>query len=143
MAAANTCCNKAAYPLVLFAVKSKFAPFVENVAESTAACLLMMVQGQLTALTLGHWLVASETGLIAGSIAAALILLIRTAKRWVIAALLGSITVVVDFFVHRGELGPIALEALLTGLGAAVLSYLVGGIIRLIRARRSSASPAS
>ena len=124
-------------------MKNKSAPFVENIAESTAACLFMMVQGNLVAVTLGHWLVASQTGLIAGSIAAAAILFVRTGKRWVVAVLLGSVTMVVDFFVHPGAFGPVALEAALTGLGAAALSYLVGALIRYARARRSLLPPAS
>ena len=33
---------------------SKVTPFIENVAESTTACLITMVQGNLLALTLGH-----------------------------------------------------------------------------------------
>jgi hypothetical protein len=97
-----------------------------------------MVQGNLMVVTLGHWLVASETGVIAGSIAAAAVLTMRASRRWVVAVLLGSVTVVVDFFVHPGQWGPVALEAVVTGLGAAALSYVVGLLIRHVRTRRLS-----
>ncbi len=49
----------------------------------------------------------------------------------------------VDFFVHPGQFGPIAMEAIVTGLGAALLSYLVGtlvrGVLRMIGAARREA----
>ena len=61
----------------------KFAPFIENIAEATGACLLTMVQGNLMALTLTHWAIASQTGLVAGTLASAAILLARTSRRWV------------------------------------------------------------
>ncbi|MCG8467400.1 MAG: hypothetical protein MJB57_04225, partial [Gemmatimonadetes bacterium] len=62
-------------------MKGRFKPLVENVAESGLACLITMVQGNILALGLGHWLVASRTGLFAGAAAAAVIMLIRKAPR--------------------------------------------------------------
>ncbi len=41
----------------------------------------------------------------------------------------------VDYFVHPGQCGPIAMEAIVTGLGAALLSYLVGTLVRGVRKR--------
>ena len=119
-------------------MKGKISPFLENIAESTTACLVTMVQGNLMALTLGHWLIASQTGLVAGTVSSAAILLARTKKRWVISLTLGSVTVVVDFLVHPGMFGPVVLEAAVTGLGAALLSLLVGGLIDRLRAIRTS-----
>ena len=115
----------------------KVGPFIENIAESTSACLVTMVQGNLLALTLGHWLIASQTGLMAGAAASAAIILTRTSKRWIVAVVLGVTTAVVDFFVHPGEFGPVALEAVVTGVGAALLSYLVGIAVRYARAART------
>lgn len=115
--------------------KTRLAPFVENIAESTTACLVTMVQGNLLALTVGHWMIASRTGVIAGALASAAILVARTNKRWVVSAALGGVTAVVDYFVHPGQFGPAAMEAVVTGLGAAVLSYVVGALVRRIRAR--------
>ncbi len=111
-------------------------PFVENIAEATAACLITMVQGNLLALGISHWLIASQTGVAAGSITAAAILISKTNKRWAISLLLGLITAVVDYFVHPGMFGTIVTEAVVTGVGAAVLSYLAGTIISSVRARR-------
>ncbi|MGI9232073.1 MAG: hypothetical protein ACR2RD_00445 [Woeseiaceae bacterium] len=114
-------------------------PFVENISEATAACLITMVQGNLLALGLSHWLIASQTGLAAGSITAAAILLSRIDKRWLISLLLGVVTAIVDYFVHPGMFGAVATEAIVTGIGAALLSYLVGTVISWIRRRNSVA----
>jgi len=114
-------------------MKRRFGPFVENITESTAACLVAMVQGNLLALSLSHWVIASRTGVIAGVVATTALLLARTNKRWVIAVVLGAITAGVDYFAHPAMFGPFAVEAVVTGLGAALLSYLVGAVIRRVR----------
>jgi len=44
-------------------------PVLENITESATACLLTMVQGNVLALGLGHWIVASQTGVAAGILA--------------------------------------------------------------------------
>ena len=116
-------------------MKKKSAPLIEYVAESTTACLVTMVQGNLLALTMGHLLIASQTGVIAGAIATAGIFLTRTSKRWLISIVLGAVTGIVDFFVHPGMFGTVATEAVVTGLGAALMSYLVGIAIRYFRAK--------
>lgn len=114
-------------------MNNKITPFVENIAESATACLLTMVQGNLLALGLSHWLIASQTGAVAGTISAAAILIFKTSKRWIISLVLGLATAVVDFFVHPGMFGPVVMEAIVTGIGAAVLSYLVGTIVSRVR----------
>lgn len=119
-------------------MKRKIAPFIENISESTAACLVTMVQGNLLILGVGHWVIASRTGVIAGVVAAVAILLVRTQRRWVTSAVLGAVTGVVDYFVHPGQFGPVAMEAIVTGLGAALLSYLIGIAAR--RFRKTSAA---
>lgn len=114
-------------------------PFVENISEATAACLITMVQGNVLAIGLSHWLIASQTGLAAGSITALAILISKTDRRWLIALLLGVVTAIVDYFVHPGMFGTVVTEAIVTGIGAALLSYLVGTVIRSIRRRNSAA----
>ncbi|MCH7507440.1 MAG: hypothetical protein IIC63_04165 [Proteobacteria bacterium] len=116
-------------------MKKKIAPLIEYVAESTTACLVTMVQGNLLALTMGHLLIASQTGVIAGAIATAGIFVARTSKRWLISIVLGAVTGIVDFFVHPGMFGTVATEAVVTGLGAALMSYLAGIAIRYFRAK--------
>ena len=113
----------------------KIAPFVENITEATAACLVTMVQGNILAITLGHWLVASQTGIVAGAVASGIFLVWRASKPWMIATILGVATAVVDFFVHPGQFGPLMMEAIITGVGAGALSYLVGVTLVRVRAR--------
>ncbi len=111
---------------------------VENVSESTVACLITMVQGNVLALGLSHWLIASQTGILAGGIAVAALFLSPIKSRWIIAVILGLTTAVVDFFIHPGMFGPVFAEALVTGIGAALLSYFVGWIWTTVKNRRKS-----
>jgi len=117
-------------------MKNKIAPVFENVAESTAACLITMAQGNILAMTVSHWVIASQTGVVAGAIASAAIFAARTDNRRVISILLGIVTAVVDFMTHPGNFGPVAMEAIVTGIGAAALSYVVGSVFRIYRARQ-------
>lgn len=115
--------------------KRLIEPFAENAAEATTACLLTMVQGNVLAITLGHWLIASQTGIAAGTVTAAILYLWSGASPWKVALLLGVLTAIVDFFVHPGQFGPVALEAIVTGAAAAVLSWLAGSAMRWMRRR--------
>lgn len=116
-------------------MNDKIKPLLENVSESAAACLVTMAQGNLFAIGLSHWLIASQTGLVAGLVTTGAIIATQTDKRWVISALLGITTAVVDFFMHPGSFGPVFMEALVTGIGAAVLSYIAGTLFRWYRRR--------
>ena len=116
-------------------VLARVRPLVENVTESGAACLLTMVQGNVFALGLGHWVVASQTGLTAGFLATVALWGREGMGRWVVAGVLGLATAAADYFIHDGGFGPAAAEAIVTGVGAALLSLAVSGI----RSRRSAA----
>jgi hypothetical protein len=120
-------------------MKSKIAPIAENVAEATTACLITMVQGNILAFTLSHWIIASQTGVIAGVLTSIALVLANTDNRWVIAGVLGLATAVVDYFVHPGAFGPVFMEALVTGIGAAALSYIAGTAYRRFRRWQTAA----
>ncbi|MDJ0910804.1 MAG: hypothetical protein QNI99_16610 [Woeseiaceae bacterium] len=118
-------------------MKKKLLPYLENVAESGAACLVTMVQGNVLLLALTHWVTAAQTGFLAGTAATAAIALTKTESRLVLAGILGLSTAIVDYFVHPGMIGEHHItEAIVTGVGAAVLSYAVATIIAAYRARR-------
>ena len=124
-------------------MKKKITPFVENIAESGAACLFTMVQGNILALGISHWIIASQTGLVAGTAAAAAITLAKTDNRWILAGILGVSTAIVDYFIHPGMIGEAAAtEAIITGFGAAMLSYAAGSLVVWYRARKAAASQA-
>ncbi len=118
----------------------KIAPLFENMGEATAACLITMVQGNLLILGLSHWLIASQTGVLAGLLATAVVVVVKTANRLVIAIVLGIVTGVVDYFVHDGMFGPEAAEAIVTGLGAAFLSYFLGLLYSYYKLNKQRAS---
>ena len=115
-------------------MKRRLALLVENVTEAGLACLLAMVQGNVIALTASHWVIASRTGVVAGLVASAALLVIRRLSRWVIAGVLALVTAVVDYFSHPAQFGPFATEAVVTGLAAGGLSLLVAKISRPRRA---------
>ena len=113
----------------------KAAPLIEYFSESTVACLVTMLQGNLLAMTVSHLLIASQTGVIAAAIATVGILITDTRKRWIISAMLGVTTGLVDYYVHPGMFGSAATEAIVTGFAAAILSYLIGSGIQFLKAR--------
>ncbi len=120
-------------------IKKKAGPLLENVAESGAACLVTMVQGNLLLVGLTHWITATQTGLIAGIAATTAIALAKTSNRILVALILGTVTAVVDYFVHPGMLGEHhATEAIVTGLGAVALSYGISSLIAWFRLRRET-----
>ncbi len=97
----------------------------ENMVESAAACLVTMVQGNVLVLGVGHWVVAGQTGILAG-ILTTIPLYIHAGKNcWVTAGCLGLSTAVVDYLVHPSGFGPASAEPIMTGLTAAGLSLLV------------------
>lgn len=117
---------------------SRAGPVVENVTESATACLLTMVQGNVLALGLGHWIIASQTGVIAGVLATVALYASGGRGRWAVAGGLALTTAVVDYFVHPGAFGPVFAEALVTGVAAGGLSLLVGFVRRRRRAGREA-----
>jgi len=114
-------------------MNKKAAPFIEYFSESTTACLVTMVQGNLLAMTVSHLIIASQTGVIAAAITTVGILITHTHKRWLVSAMLGVTTAIVDFYVHPGMFGSAATEAVVTGIAAGVLSYLAGTALRFFR----------
>lgn len=96
--------------------------------EAGGVCLLLMVQGNLLALTPEHLLLASQTGLLAVFPAIGLTFT-RYARhlsnRWMSSAFLGVCTFLADSMVHRSHFAGKYGEAALTGLGAFVFSVAV------------------
>ncbi len=120
-------------------MKNKLKPYFENTTEAGVACIVTMVQGDLMSLTAAHWFIATQTGLIAGTITATALLLTRIKREWIISVALGVITMIVDYFVHPGMLSRYAIvEAVVTGLGAAALSFIAARVFRLLARRRAT-----
>ena len=96
--------------------------------EAGAVCLIFMVQGHLTALTLAHFLIATKTGFLAVSPAVA-ITFTRYARhfvnRWTASGFLGICTFLADALVHQSHYPGEYTEALLTGFGAFMFSLII------------------
>ncbi len=113
---------------------------IEGVSESTAACLLVMVQGNiLVGLTGAHLFIAAQTGIVAGAIAFLVGWLVQANRFWAMPLLLGTCTAVVDYYVHPGSFGSYATEAIVTGIVAGALSLAVTLFVRF-RNQRVKAS---
>src|SRR5262245_43763308 len=96
--------------------------------ETGAACLLLMLQGQLGQATLSHFRIASETGVL--TVFPLLgITLTRHARhfsnRWASAMLVGVCAFSADALVHGSHYPGAYTEAALTALGAFALSVVV------------------
>jgi hypothetical protein len=113
-------------------------PLLENISEATVACLVTMVQGNVLAIGVSHLIIASQTGLTAGTAATIAVLLAKPHKRGFIALILGVITTVADYLIHPGMFGTVFTEAIVTGAGAALLSYGVGKLIEVVRQRKGT-----
>jgi hypothetical protein len=96
--------------------------------EVGAVCAILMVEGQLAGLTLGHLAIASKTGLLAMSpvLAVTLTRYVRhLSNRWISAFFLGLCTFGADAAIHGSHYPGAYTEAALTAAGAAILSVIV------------------
>ena len=109
-------------------IKSRYSMWFTKFSEIWTSCMIMMVQGDLSALTLKHAITASKTGSLA---ATAVVIASIWAKndKYTIAFITGVLTMVADIIVHPTHFGPEWAEAACTGLGAAILSLFVAKYI--------------
>ena len=99
-----------------------------KIVEAGAACLVLMVQGQLGEVTAAHLLIASKTGFLA-----VLPVLCITfthyvryfVNRWTSSLILGVCTFAADATVHQSHYPGKYTEAALTGIGAFTFSLLL------------------
>ena len=107
-----------------------FRQWFEKFSQAWSACMLMMVQGDVTALSLYHAKVAAKTGSLAG-IGFVIAAQFGAANNpWLSAWIIGIITMFADIFIHPTHFGPAWAEAACTGLGAALLCALFDTIWR-------------
>jgi hypothetical protein len=111
--------------------KAKLEIFVRRVSEATPSCLMMMVQGNVLALTFTHWLKALQTGAITGLLAVIVSFSGRKElqdNKFVIAGLTGFLTAIADYATHPSHFGGETTEALATGVAAGLLCLALSGI---------------
>jgi hypothetical protein len=99
---------------------------VEKFSESWAACMCMMVQADLSALTLNHALTASKVGILTG-VAMLVASFLPWNNKWLGIFLTGLFTALADSIIHMAMF---PYEAIATGVGAMVLAILFEKIFK-------------
>jgi hypothetical protein len=96
--------------------------------EVGGVCLLLMVQGNLAGVTLGHVGIAAQTGVLAVVPVLGLTLTRHAhhlANRWTASVLLAVCTLVADAAIHGSHYPGAYTEAILTAIGAFLFSVVV------------------
>jgi len=96
--------------------------------ETGAACLVFMVQGQLGQATLGHFLIASKTGVLTVFPLLGITLTRHArhfANRWMSAIFVGACAFFADAVIHESHYPGTYTEALFTAAGAFALSVIL------------------
>ena len=104
-------------------LNSKVKILVERFGQSWSACMVAMVQGDLSVLTLKHAMVASKTGLIAG-IAMVIASLVPNQSKWFGLWLIGLFTMIADYMTHPTHFGNPMSESIVTGVGAVIIALI-------------------
>lgn len=100
----------------------------EKFGEAWLACLLTMVQGDLSVINLKHAYIASKTGLITALAFLLAQTIFRKQSKYLDVLLTGTLTAVADLIVHPTHFGPFYAEAIVTGIGAGFLAYVMHSI---------------
>jgi len=104
---------------------NKLKLWATKFGEAWTACMMVMVQGDVTVLTINHAITASKTGALAGLGFVAAVHICKNKNKWVGVWMTGMATMLADLIVHPTHFGPSWTEALVTGIGAAALCYLL------------------
>ena len=105
--------------------KDKLKLLAEKFSEAWTACMLCMVQGDLTVLTLNHAYTASKTGIIAGIAIVLASYWNKVNNKYGLIWLTGVLTTFADLIIHPTHFGPAWAEAVVTGFAAAFLAWVL------------------
>jgi hypothetical protein len=107
--------------------KDKIKFFTTAFFESTPACMLVMVQGNILLATLGHLQTAIQTGLITGGSVYFLSMFDHDwfRNQYIEALITGGICVLADFIAHPSHFGGLTTEAIVTGVFTFFISLAV------------------
>jgi hypothetical protein len=113
-------------------LKDNLKMFIMPFCESTPACLLVMVQGNIWLATIGHFQKAIETGFITG--VGVLVLSLFThrwlSNKYVVAAITGGMCFIADLLAHPSHFGGFTTEAIVTGAITAMISLAVNFVAK-------------
>jgi hypothetical protein len=105
----------------------------KRLGESASSCALIMTQGDVSGLSLAHWSVALQTGLIATLATLAVVIYGKSEwleNKYAMAGAIGFFTAVADMFVHPSGFGGASTEAIVTGIGAGILCLLMSKVYK-------------
>lgn len=111
----------------------KLKLFWKRLTESTTSCLVTMVQGNVVAITLGHWFTALKTGAVSAILYVFISLFMKAElqnNKYAVAGTIGFLTAVADLFIHPSHFGGITSEAIVTGIGAGLLCLVLANITK-------------
>ena len=111
-------------------MKQKLDLFLRKFSEAWTACAICMVQGNLAVFTVNHALTAAKTGLIAGLLVVFTSYFQKLDNKWLLAWMTGLMTTIADFVIHPTHFGEHYTEAVVTGIGAGILSIIMSGVLR-------------
>lgn len=103
--------------------KSRIKLFTRKVTEAFTACGLVMVQGDLTALSLKHVIIAGRVGVLTG-LAFMACSFFRSDNRLMPIYLTGVFVTIADWITHPSAIGHDLVEPLITGACAMLIAYL-------------------
>jgi len=109
-------------------IQVRFAIVIRHITQSTTACLVAMTKGNLGTLTWYHWKIALTTGFGVGIISLLTSfgkLIHLQTSRFGVAFVAFAGTTISDYLSHPSNYGNTWTEALVTGVGAALLSLIV------------------
>ena len=89
----------------------------------------MMVQGDLSAFTAHHAVVAAKTGVTAGVGVVLVTSFMSNPNKWALAWVTGILTMLADVFTHPTHFGPWWGESAATGLGAGFLAIVFSTVL--------------
>ena len=99
-------------------IKEKLITFVETFSMAWTACIVAMTQGDLSVISLKHFVDASETGALTG-LAMVVASFLLWKNKWIGIFLVGLFTAVADTLAHMAMF---PYEAICTGFGAMLLA---------------------
>jgi hypothetical protein len=112
----------------LLHIKLRTYIFLRHLGQSTAACLLAMTRGDVSAIGIDHWLIALTTGGVTGTLGVLVSLTpLRRhyGNKWFFAAVVFIGTFVADWLTHPSHFGGPLTEAFVTGAAAAFISLIL------------------
>lgn len=101
-------------------MRQKFKLLAEKFSEAWTACMVCMVQGDLTVISLQHAFTASKTGILAG-IGMVIASYFPWKNKWIGIFLTGLITMLADYICGWS---PTVVGPIVTGLGAMSIALV-------------------